>query len=168
MSKIVFVVAIGPDQIIGKDQDLPWPKIYKDMRRFADLTAGHPVIMGSATQKSIPTDYWPLDRERTNIVLSRNEAYRPIGARVVRSAEEALQVARASPGNDIITIAGGGQIYDLFLEQADEIWATEVEGDYKGDVRFPEFKHLFERTSLSEPMTSKFGTVFRFADYVRL
>ena len=68
--KIVIVAAIGENNVIGKDGQLPW-KIRSDLRHFRALTLDRPVIMGRKTYESIGK---PLDR-RTNIVITRDPKF---------------------------------------------------------------------------------------------
>ena len=93
---LAIIVAAAENGVIGKDNDLPW-HIPGDMRYFKAVTMGKPIVMGRKTFESIGK---PLPG-RTNIVISRNDAYRaPAGVSVVASLEEALvlaaQAARAS------------------------------------------------------------------------
>ncbi len=61
--KIVLVAAIGENNVIGQDGDLPW-RLKSDLQHFRALTINRPVIMGRKTFKSIGK---PL-KDRTNIV----------------------------------------------------------------------------------------------------
>ena len=65
--KIVLVAAIGENNVIGRDGQLPW-KMRSDLRHFRALTLDKPVIMGRKTFQSIGK---ALDR-RTNIVITRD------------------------------------------------------------------------------------------------
>ena len=49
-----MIVGMTEDRVIGKDNDLPWPKIKEDMKHFRKTTTGHPIIMGRKTWESIP------------------------------------------------------------------------------------------------------------------
>ena len=45
---ISFVVAMTPDRVIGRDNQLPW-HIPADLAHFKRLTIGKPVVMGRRT-----------------------------------------------------------------------------------------------------------------------
>ena len=64
-SKIVLIAAIGENNVIGRNGQLPW-RLKSDLKHFRDLTVGKPVIMGRKTFASIGK---PL-KDRTNIVLT--------------------------------------------------------------------------------------------------
>ena len=42
---IKSIVAVSENNVIGKDNQLPW-HISRDLKRFKKLTMGHPMIMG--------------------------------------------------------------------------------------------------------------------------
>ncbi|RVL09714.1 diacylglycerol kinase, partial [Sinorhizobium meliloti] len=87
--KIVFVVAVAANGIIGREGDLPW-RLSTDLKRFKALTIGKPVVMGRKTWASLGR---PLPG-RPNIVISRNPDFEAPGAEVAPSLETALTIAR--------------------------------------------------------------------------
>ena len=68
--KIVLVAAIGENNVIGRDGQLPW-RLKSDLQHFRKVTLNRPVIMGRKTYVSIGK---PLPG-RTNIVVSRNPEF---------------------------------------------------------------------------------------------
>ena len=50
--KLVLVVAMARNRVIGRDNALPW-YLPEDLRRFRALTLGKPVVMGRRTFESI-------------------------------------------------------------------------------------------------------------------
>ena len=129
--KISIIVAIGNNRVIGINNKLPW-NLPADMEHFRQLTAGKPVIMGQKTFESIGK---PLP-DRTNIILSRDNNFKPQGCIVVHSIKEALNAAN---GAEEVMIAGGVSIYSQFLPLADRMYLTLIEGNFEGDAYFPEF-----------------------------
>ncbi len=133
--RIVLVVAVSKNGVIGRDGGLPWT-LSSDLKLFRQLTLGKPVIMGRKTWESIGR---PLDK-RLNIVVTRGA---PIAAPEVRTAaslDDALAVARAraeADGVDEIAVIGGGEIYRQALPKADRIYLTEVDIEAEGDTIFP-------------------------------
>lgn len=134
-AKIVLVVAVARNGVIGRDGDLPW-RLPSDLKRFKQLTLGKPVLMGRKTWDSIGR---PLPG-RPNIVVTRDASFTAPGAEVVSSLDEGLAAARraaAALGVDEICVIGGGQIYAQVFDRADILHVTRVEADVAGDTRFP-------------------------------
>lgn len=130
--KIVFVVAIARNGVIGAKGGMPW-RLSTDLKRFKALTMGKPVVMGRKTWESIGR---PLPG-RLNIVVTRDPAYRAEGAVVTRSLEEALEAAGRQDAAETCVI-GGGEIYRQALPQADVLHVTHVDADVEGETVFPE------------------------------
>jgi dihydrofolate reductase len=82
--QIVLVAAIGENDVIGRDGQLPW-RLKSDLAHFRALTVGKPVIMGRKTYVSIGK---PL-KDRTNIVLTRDAGWSAPGTVPVASMEAA-------------------------------------------------------------------------------
>ncbi len=131
MSRVVFVVAMDRNNLIGKDGGLPW-HISSDLKRFKEITLGKPIIMGRKTWESLPKRPLP---GRHNIVITRDHAYKADGASVVTSPEAAR--AAAGTAADEIAVIGGAEIFRLFLPLAERIYLTEVDLDASGDTVFP-------------------------------
>ncbi|WP_441237796.1 dihydrofolate reductase [Bradyrhizobium sp. 930_D9_N1_4] len=132
--EIVFVVAIAENGVIGAGNAMPW-RMKSDMARFKALTIGKPVIMGRKTFESLPR---PLPN-RTNIVITRDAAYRANGAVVTTSSADAGAVAlgdalRRSVAE--IAVIGGAEIYRQWLDRADRLEITEVHARPEGDTHF--------------------------------
>ena len=106
------IVAHTPALAIGKDGTIPW-KCKEDLAHFYHTTKGHAVIMGRKTFESLPE---PLI-DRQNIVITRNEDYRALGAVVAHNLYDAIQ--KVTPGKTAFII-GGGEIYRLALDYLDE------------------------------------------------
>ena len=134
--KISMIAGVAENGVIGDDQTIPW-RIPSDMQFFKRTTLGKPIIMG---RKQYETVGKPLPG-RTNIVITRQEGYRPEGVLVFRSIDAALDKAREiaeSDGVDEIMIIGGGQLYAQLMARADRLYISHVDLAPEGDVRFPE------------------------------
>ena len=132
--EIVFVVAIAENGVIGAGGAIPWRQ-KSDMARFKALTIGKPVIMGRRTFESLRR---PLPG-RTNIVITRDTAYRAAGAVVTTSALDAEAVARGDALRRSVTeiaVIGGAEIYRQWLDRADRLEITEVHARPEGDTHF--------------------------------
>jgi dihydrofolate reductase len=145
---ISAVVAIGAkDRSIGASNRLLW-HILEDMKRFRDITMGHPVVMGRKTYESLPDKFRPLPG-RENIIITRDADYTAPGARVTHSLEEAMKLAKTLDDEEIF-IGGGQQIYEQALPQIDKLYLTIVESDKTGDTFFPAYEDQFPKETFRE------------------
>ena len=142
--RISIVVAISRNRrAIGKNDKLLW-HIPEDMRRFKELTTGHPVIMGRKTFESIVGYLGKPLPGRDNIVITRNPEYQYEGATVVPSLEAAIEKARKLDTEEI-HIGGGAEIYKLALPFVDRLYLTRIDGEPDADTFFPEYENEFAR-----------------------
>ncbi len=166
--RISIVVSLGRDgannRAIGKDNKLLW-HIPDDLRRFKQLTLGHPVIMGRKTWESLPEKYRPLPG-RTNIVVTRNETYEAPGALVVHSLGEALKVARAAPGAEEIHIGGGIELYKETLPLVSRLYLTLIDDEKESDIFFPEYESVFTK-KISEEVRDWDGIAYKWVTLER-
>ena len=125
---ITIIAAAGENNELGKDNTLIW-HLPDDFKRFKQLTTGHHIIMGRKTWESFPK---PLPN-RTHIIITRNETYKPEGAIVVHSLDAALIKTSIDEQPFVI---GGGEIYALAMEVADTIELTRVHGTFAADAFF--------------------------------
>lgn len=138
--------ANGKPGAIGNAGGMPW-HLSEDLRRFADLTVSHPVIMGRKTWESLGEKYRPLPN-RDNIVVSRDPDYRAAGATVVESLEDAVDIAKeeAIPDDGIdrseIWVIGGGTLFRECLPQARTAYVTEIDATVDADVFAPDMAEL--------------------------
>jgi dihydrofolate reductase len=129
---VALIVAVAENGVIGRDGKLPW-RIPEDMKWFRERTAGRPLIMGRKTWESFPKRPLP---GRTNIVITRDVAYKAEGAVVVTSLAAALEVAAGEEPEEIMVI-GGAEIYRAALPVTRRIYLTSVHGEIAGDTHFP-------------------------------
>ena len=81
------IVAVDEAWGIGKDGD-QLVYLSADLRRFKELTLGHPVILGRKTLSTFPGGR-PL-KGRRNLILSRDPDFHPEGAEVYRDLDALL------------------------------------------------------------------------------
>lgn len=164
--KLVLVAAHAENGVIGRDGDMPW-RLPSDLKHFKAVTLGTPVIMGRKTYLSIGR---PLPG-RANIVVSRS-GFTAEGVETVDSLDKALERAQSyaqESGASQISVIGGGQIYALAIDRADELILTEVDAEIEGDTVFPAIdSSLWKKISLSDPVrTEKDSHSVRFAVWQR-
>ena len=134
--KIALVVAVSQNNVIGRDNQLPW-HLPEDLQYFKSVTMGKPILMGRKTFDSIGR---PLPG-RKNIVITRDLEWDAEGVEVVHSVDDALATgadACAVANSDEIMIIGGAQIYRDCLPIADRLYLTRVEAEIEGDAFFPD------------------------------
>ena len=150
MPKIVFVVAVARNGVIGAAGGLPW-RLPSDLKHLRATTWGRPMIMGSKTYRSIGR---PLPGRET-IVVTRDPAFAVEGVHVARSIDDAVALggARAQAmGVDEIMVVGGAEIYAALLPRADRIVLTEVDSAPEGDAFFPALDHkVWREVSQEKP-----------------
>lgn len=128
---ITIIAAVAENNIIGGENKLLW-HISADLKRFKKLTTGHTIVMGNKTFQSLPVRPLP---NRTNIVLTRNEALKIENFIVAHSVEEALDKMDPVGENFVI---GGGNIYSAFFPLAQKLFITRIHKSFSGDTLFPE------------------------------
>lgn len=129
---ISIIVAAGENNVIGRDNKLPW-RMPADTKYFKSTTKGNVVVMGRKTFESLGK---PLP-DRVNIVISRRKGFNAEGIIVAESLKDALKKGGEYAGKDIFII-GGGEIYRQSLDLTDRIHLTRIHNKFEGDTFFPE------------------------------
>jgi dihydrofolate reductase len=133
--KIVLVAAIGQNNVIGRDGQLPW-RLKSDLQHFRAVTINRPVVMGRKTYESIGK---PL-KDRTNIVLTKDLGLIVPGGVLATSLDAAMSMARQDAtkrGVDEIMVIGGGDVFERMMPKADRLEITHVHASPEGDAFFP-------------------------------
>ncbi len=148
-AKVCAVVAIGKNRELGYEGKLLW-HIPDDLKRFKELTLGHPIIMGRKTFESILgyTQGKPL-AGRTNIVVTRDAGWKYEGVIVVPSLEEAITKGKELDDKEV-HIGGGAQIYEQALPHINKLYLTLVDDDKEADTFFPEYEKEFTKKTFEE------------------
>lgn len=162
--RVSMVVAIGRNRVIGKGNLLLW-HIPEDLKRFKQLTVGHPVIMGRKTFDSIVGMIGKPLPGRPNIVITRDSQWAHEGAVSAQSVEEALAKAAALDSTEVFVI-GGAQIYEAALPHTDRLYLTLIEDEKEGDAYFPDYETIFTK-KLSEEVRELGGLIYRWVDLER-
>jgi dihydrofolate reductase len=129
--KISLIVAMASNRVIGIDNQLPW-HLSADLKRFRQITMGSPIVMGRKTYESIGR---PLPG-RTNVIISRDPAYKQEGCLVFNDIETAIGSC-CQKFREIFVI-GGSELYRSVLPMADALYVTLIHKEFSGDVFFPE------------------------------
>jgi dihydrofolate reductase len=155
--RISVIAALAKNRVIGIDNRLPW-RLPEDLAHFKALTLNHPIVMGRKTFESLGR---PLPG-RTNLVITRNRAYRPQGCVVADSIPAALALCREA---DEVFFIGGAELYAQALPLADRLYLTEVDIETEGDAWFPDYDRSAFREVSRESHIGEKGDALRF-DFV--
>lgn len=134
--RIVIIVAIAKNGVIGKASgEMPW-QVKEDFQHFKKTTMGFPIIMGRKSFESLGK---PLPG-RENIIVTRNTnlKYDFEGIKIFYSLQDAVDYSR-SLNKEKIFITGGGEIYNQSISFADEMIISHMKFDVVGEVKFPDF-----------------------------
>lgn len=139
---INLIVAIGKNNLIGKDNTLPWH--YKeDLQYFKQTTMNKTVVMGENTFYSIVNRNNKLLPNRKMVVATFNKNFHYDGVEVVNDLEVYLKQT-----TEDVYIIGGSQIYKASLPLVDRLYITHINKEYEGNVYFPEIDYsLFNKIS---------------------
>ena len=157
MTRLHIVAAVASNGIIGARGKLPW-HLPQDLQHFKRLTLGHPVIMGRRTWESLGRAL----PGRENIVVTRRRGYEAPGAAVASSLDAALALCT---GESIAFVIGGGELYAAALPLAAGLVLTEIQRDFEGDARFPDYDRAKWRETQRESHAAADGMRFDFVLY---
>ncbi len=129
--RLSIIVAMDDNQLIGRDNALPW-RLPADLGYFKKTTTGKTVLMGRKTYESIGK---PLPNRR-NVIVSRNSEFKAEGCEIVDSIDAALNLAK---NDNEVMVMGGASFYEQMLPSADRLYITRIDGKYDGDAHFPKF-----------------------------
>lgn len=135
--RISIIAAMAKNRVIGKGNEIPW-RLSSDLKRFKEITVGHPVIMGRKTYESIRESIGRPLPGRLNIIVTRQKDYEAEGCVVVHSLGNAFEAAEVTNRDEVFVI-GGAEIYAQALPLASKMYLTIVKAEIEGDAYFPEF-----------------------------
>ena len=159
MAQLTLIAAVARNGVIGRDNALPW-HLPEDLQHFKRHTLGRPIVMGRKTWESIGR---PLPKRR-NIVVSRQAHWQAEGAEVAASLDEAL--ARCAEA-EVVCIIGGTALFEAALPKAEVLMLTEIDADFEGEARFPEWPRAAFTEVSRERHQSDQGWSYDFVCYRR-
>jgi dihydrofolate reductase len=108
--------------------------IPEDIQNFTEVTEGHIIVFGKNTWDSLLKK--PLQK-RKNYILTSDNNFSPVDAKVVHSVEEVLKLSETHK----IFICGGEETYNSFMPHANKLIMTHVhELNPLGEMFFPEIE----------------------------
>ena len=161
---IKLICAISKNNVIGRENNLPW-NIQEDLKRFKELTINNIIVMGRKTYESIGR---PLPNRR-NIVLSNNSDLRIENVEVVNSSQEILDLYNKNMDEKDLYIIGGTYIYELFLNNCEYLYLTYIDKEFEGDAYFPKINwQEWELINEEKKFDDVEKSDFYFRDYKRV
>lgn len=141
MKILSIIAAIAKNNVIGKNNKLPWD-LPADLKRFRKITTNHNVIIGRKTFDSLVF----ILPERKNIVLSRTGKLNKEGdVEVLKDLNELEKYIKSSEENFLI---GGEQIYEQLMPYVTKMYITKIHHEFEGDAYFPKIDNkLWKLTS---------------------
>ncbi|MEK7106963.1 MAG: dihydrofolate reductase [Patescibacteria group bacterium] len=164
---ITAVVAIGKNRELGKGGKLLW-HIPDDLKRFKQLTLGHPIIMGRKTFESVVGYIGGPLPERTNVVVTKDPNWQYEGVTKASTLESAIEIAKELDSKEI-GIGGGASMYEQALPYIDKLYLTLIDADPPAggaDTFFPPYEHLFTKKVFEEAREWK-GLHYKWVDLER-
>ncbi len=133
MTQINIIAAIGANNEIGLNGDIPWGKFPEDLKHFKSLTIHSTIIMGRKTWESIGCKKLP---NRRNIVVSRDINYLNKIKKDVNCFQSIKSAIKSVTIGDIFII-GGSEIYEQTIDLSKKIYLTQIHKSFDANTYFP-------------------------------
>jgi dihydrofolate reductase len=155
---VYFIVVIDSKRGMANEQGIPWKgKTPKEVAYFRANTIHHNIMMGYGTYIEFTK---PLS-DRRNLVASTQAVSLLPGFELVLDAREFLMSSQED-----VWVIGGAELFTSTLDLADELYITQLEGNFNCTKFFPEFEQNFVRISQSE-IQEENGIRYRFQIWKR-
>lgn len=128
--KLTLIAAIDLNNVIGKENKLPW-YLPADLKRFKSLTTGNPIVMGRKTFESLGNK--PLSN-REHYILSKQQKFIQPHVHIYSNLKVLLKDLSKS---EKVYVIGGAQIYKQLICLADILEITQIQEHFQGDSYFP-------------------------------
>ncbi len=147
------IVAIDGKRGLANDKGIPWlGKIPSDYTYYREKISGTDVIMGYGMYLEMKAPYPGVK----NFVASNRDERLRDGFELVNNAYDFI----TNFEGDIWNMGGAG-LFGSTLELNEELYITQLQGDFGCTKFFPEFISTFEMVSESESVTEN-GISFTF------
>lgn len=135
---ISLIFAMDINNLIGKDNDLPW-HYSEDLKYFKTVTSGKKVVMGENTFFSIVNRIGKPLPNRENYVATLTNDFNYPNVNVINDLISFLETIKDV--SEEYFIIGGKRIYELSLPYADRLYITHINREYEGNVYFPKINY---------------------------
>lgn len=147
------IVAIDEKRGMANDKGIPWrDKVPKEIAYFREQTSSGDILMGYGTYAEFKKPF----HDHINYVATNNDEALREGFKPVKDAREFLTNFKG----DIWNIGGAGLLAHT-LDLHDELYITQLKGDFGCTKFLPEYKDKFELASASDWVTEN-GVTYRF------
>jgi len=144
---ISIIAAVSYNDVVGKDNSLPWGRIPSDMKWFKRHTTDNVVVMGRKTWESIGA--YPLPN-RLNYVVTSNPTINNVTGVISNNIIKNIKYLESYYPNKKIFVIGGPKLYNEVASIADEFIITRIKEYYEGDAFFNPFIHMQRNFSIAE------------------
>ncbi len=152
------MAALDSKRGIADDHGIPWQgRIPSDIAYYHEKIRGYPVLLGYGFYTELSK---PYPGGVNYIATHRNKKLRE-GFEPVTDARQFLQQFNGDIWN-----LGGAALFQSTIDLADELYLTQLQGDFHCTKFFPYYAHQLELVSLSEALTEG-GISFRFEVHKR-
>jgi dihydrofolate reductase len=152
-----LIAAMDTNRGIATDKGIPW-KLAGDSAYFENQTTTGVIVMGWATYNEFSA---PL-HGRDNYVLTRDQSALRSGFQPTASLAD---VTKSHPNEDVWVI-GGAFVFSETIDQADELFLTQVLQDFHCTKFFPDYRTGFTRFEEST-LQEDGGVHYRFEKWRR-
>lgn len=130
-----FVVATSENNVIGKDNTLPW-HLPEDLKRFKEITMTKTktMIMGRKTFEALPK----VLPHRKHIVITRNKEYNSHheDVEIIYNLHDLNPYIKSELEYFVI---GGGEIFKMLMPYVQKLYLTIIHQNFEGETFFPEY-----------------------------
>jgi len=170
-----MIIGIGACDLnfgIGNKNELPWPRLKEDLKRFRKITEGSVIVMGRKTWESLGKKPLP---NRIHLVVSNTlttlSDCDEFGVFFTTPKDMYVYLANCVKYNVKIFVIGGCGVWDLLMPYMDAFYLTRVldtfECDIQLDVKYME-RCMPRRKMLSSIKTDiKSGVKYYFEVWTR-
>lgn len=136
---------MAKNRVIGKGNTLPWPSLKEDFKFFKERTHLGNLLMGRKTFEGMPMPFLP---NRNICVLTKKNPYKWDASNYTRKGfvgyVNIIEGRNNLPSHLDYWVAGGAEIYSLFMPEISEFFVTELNNEYEGDTFMPPFEDQFK------------------------
>ena len=151
------IVAIDEKRGMANEEGIPW-NIPSDGRYFTDTIQNGTILMGYGTYIELKKPF----HDRTNYVATSKSVELKSGFEIVTDVDSFL----VTSAEDVWIIGGPGLIRST-LDTLDEIYITQLEGDFHCTKFLPDYTTAFKLQTATEPIVEN-GIRFRYETWRRV
>lgn len=143
---------------IADDNGIPWQgKIPKDVEYFREKTEGSTILMGYGTYLEFKK---PLPGRRNIVATGKNQKLNN-GFESIADGRSFLQQS-----TEDVWVIGGAKLFASTIDLADELYITQLDGDWHCTKFFPEYQSKFRLVEKGTEYCEN-DILFRFTVWVR-